>query len=141
MQWIIKSIIFTICLWLVIKISEDNSGRRKIRIHNSFLYTFIRIWHTDGEISLLGLVCAIGTQMAAIVFLILLLVSPYSREFLGVCWTMSLLEVLALGSIVGVIDVARECKSVLSKAVMILISIFGFVMAIYLISPLIQLIF
>ena len=57
MQRVVNGIIWSIIIWIIIKVSEKVSGNTKHQIKNHFLYWFIWVWHSYGEISILGLIC------------------------------------------------------------------------------------
>ena len=78
MHSLVKGIILSVWIWFIIKVSEKVSGNTKHQIQNEFLYYFIWLWHSYGEISILGLLCAIGVQITDIVIAILCLFSDIS---------------------------------------------------------------
>ena len=96
MHSLVKGIILSVWIWFIIKVSEKVSGNTKHQIQNEFLYYFIWLWHSYGEISILGLLCAIGVQITDIVIAILCLFSDISKELLGACWVTSWLEKIAM---------------------------------------------
>lgn len=138
---IVKGIIVSIWIWVIIKISEKVSGNTKHRIQNRFLYWFIWIWHSYGEISILALLCAIGVQITDIIIVILCLFSGISKELLGACWVTSLIVVLFVSGGVGIIETGKECEGWIGKIGMYLISIVVFFTAGYFLYPMLQYIF
>ena len=123
MHSLVKGIILSVWIWFIIKVSEKVSGNTKHQIQNEFLYYFIWLWHSYGEISILGLLCAIGVQITDIVIAILCLFSDISKELLGACWVTSLIVVLFVSGGVGIIETGNESKRWLEKIAMYLISI------------------
>ena len=110
MHSLVKGIILSVWIWFIIKVSEKVSGNTKHQIQNEFLYYFIWLWHSYGEISILGLLCAIGVQITDIVIAILCLFSDISKELLGACWVTSLIVVLFVSGGVGIIETGNESK-------------------------------
>ena len=123
MHSLVKGIILSVWIWFIIKVSEKVSGNTKHQIQNEFLYYFIWLWHSYGEISILGLLCAIGVQITDIVIAILCLFSDISKELLGACWVTCLIVVLFVSGGVGIIETGNESKRWLEKIAMYLISI------------------
>lgn len=115
MHSLVKGIILSVWIWFIIKVSEKVSGNTKHQIQNEFLYYFIWLWHSYGEISILGLLCAIGVQITDIVIAILCLFSDISKELLGACWVTSLIVVLFVSGGVGIIETGNESKRWLEK--------------------------
>ena len=136
-----ETCIHYVWIWFIIKVSEKVSGNTKHQIQNEFLYYFIWLWHSYGEISILGLLCAIGVQITDIVIAILCLFSDISKELLGACWVTSLIVVLFVSGGVGIIETGNESKRWLEKIAMYLISIAVFFGAAYFLYPMLQYIF
>lgn len=141
MHAIAKGIVTSIWLWILIKLSDRFSGNKKYRIHNKFLYGFIWIWHSYGEISLLGMICAIGVQVTDIVIVLLLLFSNISRELLGAYWYTVLIVVLFISGAVGIAETGVEAEKWLEKILMFLISLMVLFVAGYFLYPMLQSIF
>ena len=115
MHSLVKGIILSVWIWFIIKVSEKVSGNTKHQIQNEFLYYFIWLWHSYGEISILGLLCAIGVQITDIVIAILCLFSDISKELLGACWVTSLIVVLFVSGGVGIEKMVGKNRNVFDK--------------------------
>ena len=77
---------FSVCMWFIVRFSEKPSGRRKIWIDNRFLYVFTWLWHSYGEISIMGLMYAIGVQVVDIIGVVFYLLMPLNREIICIYW-------------------------------------------------------
>lgn len=82
MHLFIKCIMFSVWMWFIVRFSEKPSGRRKIWIDNRFLYVFTWLWHSYGEISIMGLMYAIGVQVVDIIGVVFYLLMPLNREYM-----------------------------------------------------------
>ena len=89
---------FSVWMWFIVRFSEKPSGRRKIWIDNRFLYVFTWLWHSYGEISIMGLMYAIGVQVVDIIGVVFYLFIPYVNKFILSLNNMHLLVKVSFGS-------------------------------------------
>lgn len=141
MQRVVNGIIWSIIIWIIIKVSEKVSGNTKHQIKNHFLYWFIWVWHSYGEISILGLICGIGVQITDIVMVILFLFSNINKDFLEICWKISFIIVLCVSCGSRIIEVGNESKVWLEKIAMYLVGVCVLFAACYLLYPMLKYIF
>ena len=102
MRLFIKCIMFSVLMWFIVRFSEKPSGRRKIWIDNRFLYVFTWLWHSYGEISIMGLMYAIGVQVVDIIGVVFYLLMPLNREIICIYWLKFLLGVLFWAAGIGI---------------------------------------
>lgn len=101
---------FSVWMWFIVRFSEKPSGRRKIWIDNRFLYVFTWLWHSYGEISIMGLMYAIGVQVVDIIGVVFYLLMPLNREIICIYWLKFLLGVLFWAAGIGIFDMAKKCR-------------------------------
>lgn len=101
---------FSVWMWFIVRFSEKPSGRRKIWIDNRFLYVFTWLWHSYGEISIMGLMYAIGVQVVDIIGVVFYLLMPLNREIICIYWLKFLLGVLFWAAGIGMFDMAKKCR-------------------------------
>ena len=110
MRLFIKCIMFSVWMWFIVRFSEKPSGRRKIWIDNRFLYVFTWLWHSYGEISIMGLMYAIGVQVVDIIGVVFYLLMPLNREIICIYWLKFLLGVLFWAAGIGIFDMAKNAE-------------------------------
>lgn len=75
-----------------------------------FLYVFTWLWHSYGEISIMGLMYAIGVQVVDIIGVVFYLLMPLNREIICIYWLKFLLGVLFWAAGIGIFDMAKKCR-------------------------------
>ena len=93
-------------MWFIVRFSEKPSGRRKIWIDNRFLYVFTWLWHSYGEISIIGAVCHNMAQIAVAAFVV-------KNNGIYYYVPMLLIAGVITGGIIGV--VSRRVLNILKK--------------------------
>ena len=124
MHLFIKCIMFSVWMWFIVRFSEKPSGRRKIWIDNRFLYVFTWLWHSYGEISIMGLMYAIGVQVVDIIGVVFYLLMPLNREIICIYWLKFLLGVLFWAAGIGIFDMAKNAEEKREKILAFVIGIF-----------------